>query len=176
MNPSDELRTLGLLAGTMGSSAKIYHAGYVVPDIREAIATMRQALGVTFTEPMALPIEEIGSVHGRHRIQLEFAYSAAPMHFELVSSVPGTMWDFNSAERGHHIGVWSDDLHADAARLDALGMPRIWWGLDAQGEMAHFCFHQTPYGFTIELVDTVARAFYPDWFRAVEPGLIPPPL
>ena len=128
MNPSDELRTLGLLAGTMGSSAKIYHAGYVVPDIREAIATMRQALGVTFTEPMALPIEEIGSVHGRHRIQLEFAYSAAPMHFELVSSVPGTMWDFNSAERGHHIGVWSDDLHADAARLDALGMPRIWWG------------------------------------------------
>lgn len=26
----------------------------------------------------------------------------------------------------------------------------------------------------IELVDTVARTVYPDWFRSVDPGLLPP--
>ena len=52
-----------------------------------------------------------------------------------------------------------------------LGLPRVWWADSPDTGKGAFSYHATPYGFFIELVDTAARAFYPDWFRAVDPAL-----
>ena len=41
MNLRDELNAFGVLAGTMGSMAKIYHVGFVVPDLEEAMQPAR---------------------------------------------------------------------------------------------------------------------------------------
>ena len=69
------------------------------------------------------------------------------------------------------MGVWADDIRAEAARLEQLGMRKLWWSADESGEVSGFSYHETPYGFYIELVDSVARSFYPDWFRAADPAL-----
>ena len=68
----------------------------------------------------------------------------------------GTLWDFDDRRRGHHLGVWADDVEAEADRLEGLGMTRLWWARDADGTMT-FSYHDTPYGFYLELVTSVAR-------------------
>ena len=46
--------------------------------------------------------------------------SAKTVHVELIEDAPGTLWDFGDRQRGHHLGVWADDVAAEADRLDAL--------------------------------------------------------
>lgn len=158
---------LGLLAATMGPSARVYHVGFVVPDLAEAAASLGAALDVTFTEPMVLPDFEVHTREGRRDLELRLVYSTRPVHVELIEDAPGTLWDFADSQRGHHLGVWADDVAVEADRLDALGWERVWWAVGGDGQLA-FTYHQTPYGFYVELVGTVAKAFYPEWFRAAE--------
>lgn len=161
---------LGVLAATMGADARVYHVGFVVPDLDEAIATLEPALGVHFTEPMELAGLSVENRNGPAEVALRLVYSARPVHVELIESAPGSLWDFDDRARGHHLGVWADDVAAEADRLDALGLRRTWWAAGADGRTV-FSYHETPYGFFIELVDSVAKAFYPGWFRAADPSL-----
>ena len=165
-----ELRRLGLLAGTMGATARSYHVGFVVPDLDEAIALMTKALGVPFTAPMELPFRTLHTPEGEREVTLRLAYSTRPAHVELIESAPGTLWDFDDRVRGHHVGVWADDVAAEADRLEGLGMRTVWWATDDTGRMA-FSYHETPYGFYLELVDAVARSFYPGWFAQADPEM-----
>lgn len=175
MTLRDELSALGVLAGTLGSTARVYHTGFVVSDLEEAMQTLSAALGVTFAEPMSLPVTTLQTPQGPREVQLRLSYSTRPSHIELISSAPGSLWDFHSALRGHHLGVWADDIRAEAAHLESLGMRKVWWHADERGEVASFSYHETPYGFYIELVDSAARGFYPDWFRAADPALASKP-
>ena len=170
VSQADELARLGVLAGTMGSAARVYHVGFVVPDIEEAIATLGPALGITFAPPIDLPFPTLETPAGPREVALRLAYSTRPVHVELVSSAPGTLWDFADQRRGHHLGVWADDVATEADRLESLGLARLWWVPGDDGRMV-FSYHDTPYGFYIELVDSAARAGMPDWFRAVDPSL-----
>ena len=158
---------LGLLAATMGPEARVYHVGFVVPDLEEAVATLGPALGVTFTEPMVLPAMEVHNASGPADVELRLVYSTSPVHVELIDDAPGTLWDFDERQRGHHLGVWADDVATEADRLDSLGLERVWWAVGEDGRLT-FSYHRTPFGFYIELVGTVARAFYPAWFRQAD--------
>ena len=41
------------------------------------------------------------------------------MHVELIESVARTLWAFDDRGR-HHIGVWTDDVEEEAARMASL--------------------------------------------------------
>lgn len=161
-----------IFAGTFGPGSRVYHTGFVVPDLDEAIGVMTKALGVPFTPPFELPGLELWTPAGRRDTVLRLTYSTRPANVELIESAPGTLWDYDDRHRGHHLGVWADDVEAEAHRLAGLGMPALWWGVGADGRRV-FSYHLTPYGVYIELVDTVAQAFYPQWFASVDPGLPP---
>jgi catechol 2,3-dioxygenase-like lactoylglutathione lyase family enzyme len=161
---------LGILASTLGPGAKAFHAGYVVPDLDEAIATMTAVLGVPFTAPMDVPAMQLHTPDGVREVCFRMSYSTRPAHVELIATQPGTLWDFDDHQRGHHIGIWADDVAAESRRLEALGLPAVWWADDGNGGRT-FGYHQTPYGFYLELVSTAAQAFYPDWFRSADPTL-----
>jgi catechol 2,3-dioxygenase-like lactoylglutathione lyase family enzyme len=156
----------------MGSGARVYHVGFVVPDLDAAIADVSEGLGVTFTEPMTLPYPTLQTPDGPKDVSLRLAYTARPAHIELIGDVPGSLWDFTDSRRGHHLGVWADDVDAEADRLDARGWRRMWWATNEDGRLA-FSYHDTPYGFYIELVGTVAKGFYPTWFSQADPELLP---
>jgi catechol 2,3-dioxygenase-like lactoylglutathione lyase family enzyme len=159
-----------LLAATLGPASNVYHVGFVVPDLDAAIASVGEALRLTFTEPIEMPGVQLFTPAGPAEAALRLCYSSRPIHVELIQSVPGTLWDSDDALRGHHLGVWADDVEAEGARLEALGMPPVWWGVGGDGRRV-FSYHSTGLGFYVELVDTVARAFYPGWFTSVDPAL-----
>jgi hypothetical protein len=170
MATSDDLAELGVLAATMGGDARVYHVGFVVPDLEEAIASLGPALGITFLPPFELPYSTLETPSGSREVTLRLTYSTRPTHVELIQSDAGTLWDFDDRRRGHHLGVWADDVEAEADRLEGLGMTRLWWARDADGTMT-FSYHDTPYGFYLELVTSVARPGMPGWFRSVDPAL-----
>src|SRR6185437_13803844 len=157
---TDDLAKLGLLAGTMGEGARIYHVGFVVPDLEAAMADLGEGLGVTFAEPMTLPYTTLHALDGAHEVTLRLSYTTRPVHIELIGNAPDSLWDFADRQRGHHLGVWADDVDAEAARLEARGWRRLWWALNDDGRLA-FSYHETPYGFYIELIGVGAKAFYP---------------
>jgi hypothetical protein len=165
-----DFERFGILAATVGEHARVYHVGFVVPDLEAAMAHLGEALGVTFVPPMQLPYPELMTPDGPKPAKLRLTYATRPVHVELIESCGDTLWDWESRQRGHHLGVWADDIEAEADRLDALGMPRLWWVHGDDGKMV-FSYHDTPYGFYIELVGSVAKAFYPAMFTAVDPTL-----
>lgn len=163
----DDLKRLGLLAGGFGGSARVFHVGFVVPNLEEAIADMGEVLGVPFTPPTVLAFPELQTPEGPRSFPLRYAYSTRPLHVEFMEAVPGTLWDFNDGHRGIHLGVWTDDVAEEADRLATRGMPALWWG-EYEGRKM-FSFHLTKYGFYIELIDTYAKSFYPAWFAESDP-------
>lgn len=168
----DDLLRLGLLAPTMGSSARVFHTGYVVPSLDDAIASLSEVLGVRFADPIEPGFAVLHSPDGPRHVPLRLTYSTRPTHIELIESVPGTLWDFDDERKGHHLGMWTADAAADGKRLEEHGFRRLWWADNDDGRTM-FSYHETPYGFYIELVDEVAKAFYPDWFAAADPELRP---
>jgi hypothetical protein len=168
----EEFERLGALAGTFGRRARVYHVGFVVPDLEVAVAEMSEILAVPFTAPFELPFPEVQTPDGPVRVKLRYAYSTRPANVELIQSVPRTLWDFDDRHRGHHLGVWTDDVAKEAERLADRGMPKLWWGNNDAGRPM-FSFHLTPFGFYIELVDTVAMSFYPQWFAGFDPLVSP---
>ena len=169
-----ELQGLGLFAASFGISARVYHVGFVVPDLDAAIPAMTEVLGVPFTAPMELPLPRLDTPDGRHEVAIRYAYSTRPINVELIESVPGTLWDFDDRVRGHHLGIWADDVAAESDRLASLGMPAAWWGSDETSGRRIFSYHLTPFGFYVELVDSIAKSFYPEWFAMTDPAVALP--
>lgn len=168
--PSEELLRLGLLAGPFGHDARVFHVGIVVSDLAAAIEQYGALLDVTFTEPMDLPFPVIHTPDGDLPLTMRCAYSTRPLNVELVQAAPGTLWDVDHPMQGRHLGVWADDVAVHSQRLSAAGMPRVAWGTGDDGREL-FCYHRTPLGFYIELVDDIAKDFYPAWFASVDPAL-----
>jgi hypothetical protein len=162
--PSQDL-PLGLLAATMGSTARAYHTGFVVRDLEPAMRVLGAALGVRWAPAMDLPIPRLRTPDGEVEAPaLRFTYSILPIHVELIQEAPGSLWVADEGLRGHHIGVWAEDLASESARLEALGLPLHTHGIDDEGRMASFAYHETSFGVYLELVDAVAKSFYPLWF------------
>ena len=57
----------------------------------------------------------------------------------------------------HHTGCWSEDLESDAARLESQGWPIVAHGVDDDGAMAIFSYHQVPGVGLLELVSSAQR-------------------
>jgi hypothetical protein len=169
-SPLVDLDRLGLLAGPFGENARIFHVGIVVPDLGVAVDQFGQLMDLTFTDAMDLPFPAVHTPEGDMPVTLRCVYSTRPVNLELIESRPGTLWDTDHPLQGRHLGIWADDVAAESARYTAAGMPKVAWGTGDDGREL-FSYHRTPFGLYVELVDAVAKDFYPLWFRSSDPGL-----
>ena len=174
MTIAEEFDRLGGLAATMGTDARIFHTGFVVPDLDATIADMKDTLGVVFMEPLEIAGVTLHSLDGTREddITVRFAYSTRPCHIELIERVASkaTFWSYDSRLRGHHIGVFTDDVAAEAGHLDSRGWEKVWWGTAPDGTMV-FSLHETPYGFAVELVSSAGKEIFAQLFSQADPDI-----
>jgi hypothetical protein len=141
----------------MSRGLEPYHTGIIVDDVATAIPIWEAAIGVTWGSAYAGPLTVCTPASGdtvTH--QVELAYSS-DLRLELVKLLPGTCWAVNGGTGVHHTGCWSEDLVADAARLESQGWPIVAHGVDDQGAMAIFSYHQVPGVGLLELVSSATR-------------------
>jgi Glyoxalase/Bleomycin resistance protein/Dioxygenase superfamily len=146
----------------------IYHVGYVVENIDGAMSQFSEAIGVSFVDHF---------VTARYRdagnsivtVELHTSFSLqGPTHIELIEAMPGSIWEIGSGPRLHHIGLWTDDVPAEAARLVCAGLTPVASGLDPDDESSsgYFSYHRNPQGSLVELVDINMQQGMRDWIGA----------
>jgi hypothetical protein len=124
-----------------------FHVGVVVPDLEAAIAEAEQGLGLVFGAPHE-------SRYGPDTIRVTYARQGPP-YYELIEGAPGSQWDTSGGPRLDHIGYFAHDLDADAAALEAAGMPV---DIDGRTYGGRFTYHRaSATGMRVELVDQAWR-------------------
>jgi hypothetical protein len=147
----------------------IFEIAFVVPKLEDALNQFADAYGYTFapTAKMLLPMRTPKS---ESAWRVRYTYSVEAPHLEVVEEDPGTLLVCSPDNTFHHIGAWSDDLAADAARLVAQGMPMVAWSFDERKEPAGLTFHRAPFGGFVELVD---RTLERGWLHWIRDGVLP---
>jgi glyoxalase/bleomycin resistance protein/dioxygenase superfamily protein len=145
------------------------HFGLVVDDVASGCAALARDLGCAFTPVTITPIR-METPNGPAEVEFEWAYSVEQPSLELMGPHPGTIW---TAGVGlHHVGYWSEDIVADAARLDALGLVREVTAYAEFGEggqeLLTGTYHRQPEtGLLFELVNSAMRGPMLELFASV---------
>jgi catechol 2,3-dioxygenase-like lactoylglutathione lyase family enzyme len=127
--------------------ADLHHTGLVVDDIDEARRSLGAALGVEFTEPVrsSAPVRTPDGV--RERESLVCFSRGAGHRIELIQQVFGGVWAPAGGEpRLHHLAFWVDDLEAESARLESLGMPLVVTAAAGDAPVNGFAYHDPGVG------------------------------
>lgn len=112
-----------------------YHVTMIVDDVEAAMTEMTQLFGLQWARLQA------GGL---------FTYSLqGPPYLELLKRREGTIFDTAGL---HHIGLWVDDVNAEAARLEAEGCEPELVVRDEDGNIKPGCFFRTATGLRVELV------------------------
>jgi len=140
-----------------------FHTAIVTDDFEAVQAAIADALGhrwceeVRYDVPIRYPSGEEAS------FPLAFAYTMTEPHLELIRSVPGTLWSPVAGSGIHHLGVWSDNVESDSARLVASGSPVEVFGVGPDGA-PYWAYHRGAQGPRIEIVSRqVEPAFRQYW-------------
>lgn len=103
----------------------VYHVGYLVPDLREAMATFGRRLQVTWAAPFEMSTGfETADGDPDDRVG-RFALSAqGPPFLELIEVIDHSDSIFAQPRSGgfHHVGVYASRWRDEVARLTADGM------------------------------------------------------
>jgi hypothetical protein len=133
-----------------------FHTGVVVDDLGAALAEYSELFGYRWSDAFEGRIR-VWLPGGEREVQLHFVYSRTVPRIEVIQSIEGTVWVPSAGSGIHHLGYWSDDVTADAARLERSG-----YIVEAVGRLpsgaAQWSYHWAPVGFRVELVD---RALQP---------------
>lgn len=102
-----------------------YHAGFVVPDLEEAVADLQAKLGFTFNPPTRLTVHEVEDrISGtKGPLEMYVTYTReSPYRLEVIECQGDGIYAL--AHQGlHHLGVWESDPEARLDRLEAAGDP-----------------------------------------------------
>jgi lactoylglutathione lyase len=128
--------------------APFHHVGVAVTDLEAAMREVGAARGLTWARVQDLTLEG-------HRIRFTYSIEGPP-HVELLQGEPGGPWGVGAGPHMHHVGLFTSDLEADRARLEAAGLT-----VDLAGR--GFTYHSGPAGLRIELVDERARPAFERW-------------
>lgn len=143
---------------------RLYHWAYLVPDLRQAMDELGEVLDLEWASPAKRSAGTDHPHHGRQHVDFWITYSrTGPPHVELIEGVPGTLWDPAGSPRLHHVGLWVEDLHQASDRLAELGLARAGHGVDDDGDLARFAYHENAYGPLIELVAPSTREPFARW-------------
>ena len=102
-------------------------------------------------------------------VELHTSFSLdGPVHLELIEAAPGTIWELGAGPQLHHVGLWTDDIAAEAERLVRSGLPAVATGLNSVDESVPglFSYHANPLGGKVELVHIDMQQRMHDWIRA----------
>lgn len=144
---------------------RMYHTGMTVRDIDAAVASMSAALNLEFAviktfDPLPFWTPEKGS----HEVVVSATYSKqGPQHLELVQGT-GAFYNPDAHPDSRHIGVWVDDLPAEAARLTDAGWQVSAAGASPEEGYGVLAYLQPPGGgIMVELVSTDLMPVFADW-------------
>ena len=148
----------------------IFHTGYVVEDVEESMREVEAVFDVAWSTVERRRLALRGP-EGPFEADMTFVYTQqGPPHIELLAAVPGTPWQVANAaapvgqQAAHHVGIWSPDLVADSAALEAAGAPLV-VTYDGRGDgVRGFAYHRLPSGMLVELVDESRRPDFETWF------------
>jgi hypothetical protein len=146
----------------------VYHVGYVVEDLDEAMARFSEAMATRWVDHF-VRVKYRSEFDTIVEVELHTSFSLdGPTHIELVQAAPGTIWEIGAGPQLHHVGLWTDDIAAEALRLTRSGLPAVATGLNLVDESVAglFSYHRNPYGGKVELVDIAMKQGMHDWIRA----------
>jgi len=152
-----------MLDGRLGSG-DLFHMGVVVPDLDAAVRELGALLNLTWTDVVETPVRQ-QRPHGLEEYVMRVVYSTgtAP-HLEVIEAIPDSLFALDpSRNRLHHFGVWVDDVEAEGARLEALGMPRVSQLVRDDGGPPLITFHARPDGERLELCHASMRPGFDAW-------------
>jgi hypothetical protein len=146
---------------------RLYHVGYVVADLDEAMSQLGTVFRVEWAQRARRKMWVTRAGHDAEELEFWITYSTTgPPHIELIEGLPGSIWDPSDGPHLHHVGMWAvDDLERDAQRLVELGFPIAAHGNDEDGRLARFTYHSNPYGPWIELVMPATREPFERWMN-----------
>lgn len=135
----------------------MHHVGMPVADIAAAQTALGTAFGVTWAPVRTFdPLPFWTPEAGRHEVLVHATYSrGGGQRLELVQGT-GAFFDPARAPDARHIGVWSEDLTAEAGRLRGLGWQIIACGLPPEEGYGAIAYLAPPTGgLLVELISTV---------------------
>ena len=135
----------------------VYHVGIVVADIDLAMSQMGDELGITWGEagPVTVTVKDHRGI-APETIKVVYGKNGPP-YLELIEGAGGGIWTPEGGPRMHHMGVWTENLAADIARLERIGMRTEASGVGPDGGLSLFAYMRDAHGFRIELVDAANR-------------------
>jgi len=145
---------------------ELYHVGYVVDDIEEAMRTYGSALGLTWAAVTPRPVRvQVDDEPEPREILLLATYSRqGPPYIELIQEVDGDVWS-SAGPRLDHVGYWIPDLRDAMEHAVATGLDRRVCAVDEHGDSTRFCYvrSSTSAGPWVELVDASVRPGLLEW-------------
>lgn len=151
---------------TVINPADFYHTGIVVADLDAASKAMTAATGVTWRPERHVTVQTV-TAGGMLTLPFRMLYSVqGPPFIELIADIPGTIWSAGGGgTRLHHIGYWAENVAAESARLEDLGLPREGGDGVPGGYPENFSYHSAN-GIYIELISAAGRASrFPDVYQ-----------
>lgn len=144
---------------------RVFHTGVRVVDLDKAMAELGSGLGLAWSAPVEVEQRVWTPDGGATTHPLRFTYSAeGPQHVELLESPPGSPWHAGGHPGVHHVGVWVDDVVAEAERLVDAGWAIVAANLPPEEGLGVFAYVEPPVGAIVELVMDRARPRFEAWW------------
>jgi hypothetical protein len=133
---------------------RIFHTGHLVPNLDRAMQEIGASLGVTWATPWSYEPMVYWTPAGKKEASLKVTYSKqGPQHVELIEGTG--FWGYQPGAGTHHVGVWTDNLAADANALLKQGWKPEASLLSPEEGWGRFCYLLPPSGgLRLELVST----------------------
>ncbi|MCW2529086.1 MAG: hypothetical protein JWM76_3946 [Pseudonocardiales bacterium] len=146
----------------------IYHVGYVVENLDDAMAQFTETIGARWVDHF-VQVRYRSATDSIVDVELHTSFTLdGPTHIELIEAAPNTIWQLGPGPSIHHVGLWTDDIPAEAERLVRTGMPAVASGINLTDESSpgYFSYHDNPLGGKVELVSITMQQGMHDWIRA----------
>jgi hypothetical protein len=135
---------------------RIYHIGFVVPNLRTAMQETTASLGYRWSKMRELAGDIL--VPGGPRpstIRVAFTQDGPPWIEFIESQDP--VWKPERDAVLHHVGFYVDDLAEEKRRLEGLGFAFEAGSLAPDGGVSGFAYMRSPISGRVELVDQRLR-------------------
>jgi catechol 2,3-dioxygenase-like lactoylglutathione lyase family enzyme len=145
-----------------------FHVGVRVVDLDAAMSDLSVALDIKWASPRTNEAQPIWTpMAGAEEVPLRYCYSVeGPLHIELVESSGGSFWDGSDQPGNHHVGIWVDDVAAEADSLICQGWTLMACRAAPTGKDRYglFAYLQPPTGILIEIVSRELLPKFEAWW------------
>jgi len=144
---------------------RLFHTGVRVANLDKAMHELGTAACLSWAQPVEREQPVWTPAGGEQSVRLRFTYSTeGPQHLELLEGEPGSVWDGRHAPGVHHIGVWVEDVAAEARRLVDEGWEVVAAALRPDKGFGGFAYVSPPSGMIVELVSAAVEPMFVQWW------------